>query len=32
MFKTFIRNDNNIITGCKVSNGRVRNLYFNKVN
>ena len=28
----FIRNDNNIITGCKVSNGRVRNLYFNKVN
>jgi CubicO group peptidase (beta-lactamase class C family) len=28
----FIRNENNMITGCKVSNGRVRNLYFEKVN
>lgn len=27
----FIRNSNNAITGCKVSNGRVRNLYFKKV-
>jgi len=28
----FIRNEKNMITGCKVSNGRVRNLYFEKVN
>ena len=28
----FIRDGNNTITGCKVSNGRVRNLYFEKVN
>jgi len=28
----FIRDSNNIITGCKVSNGRVRNLHFEKVN
>tara|TARA_B110000503_G_scaffold38223_1_gene62724 strand:- start:2202 stop:4307 length:2106 start_codon:yes stop_codon:yes gene_type:complete len=28
----FIRDANNAITGCKVSNGRVRNLYFEKVN
>jgi CubicO group peptidase (beta-lactamase class C family) len=28
----FIRDENNMITGCKVSNGRVRNLYFEKVN
>lgn len=28
----FIRDSNNIITGCKVSNGRVRNLYFKKLN
>ncbi|WP_339614411.1 serine hydrolase domain-containing protein [uncultured Winogradskyella sp.] len=28
----FIRDANNVITGCKVSNGRVRNLYFEKVN
>lgn len=27
----FIRDSNNIITGCKVSNGRVRNLYFKKL-
>lgn len=27
----FIRDSNNAITGCKVSNGRVRNLYFEKV-
>lgn len=27
----FIRNSNGMITGCKVSNGRVRNLYFEKV-
>ncbi len=27
----FIRDENNIISGCKVSNGRVRNLYFEKV-
>lgn len=27
----FIRDNNNVITGCKVSNGRVRNLYFSKV-
>lgn len=28
----FIRDKNNMITGYKVSNGRVRNLYFEKVN
>ncbi len=28
----FIRDENNIINGCKVSAGRVRNLYFKKVN
>lgn len=28
----FIRDENNLIKGCKVSNGRVRNLYFEKVN
>ena len=28
----FIRDENDMITGCKVSNGRVRNLYFEKVN
>jgi CubicO group peptidase (beta-lactamase class C family) len=28
----FIRDSNDIITGCKVSNGRVRNLYFEKIN
>jgi len=28
----FIRDENNVITGCKVSNGRVRNLYFKKIN
>jgi hypothetical protein len=28
----FIRDKNNMITGCKVSNDRVRNLYFEKVN
>ena len=27
----FIRDSNNIITGCKVSSGRVRNLYFKKI-
>ena len=27
----FIRDSNDIITGCKVSNGRVKNLYFEKV-
>ena len=27
----FIRDANNAITGCKVTNGRVRNLYFEKV-
>ncbi len=27
----FIRDSNNVITGFKVSNGRVRNLYFKKV-
>lgn len=27
----FIRDSNNIITGCKVTNGRVRNLHFSKV-
>lgn len=27
----FIRDSNNVITGCKVSNGRVRNLYFSKM-
>lgn len=27
----FIRDDKNTITGCKVTNGRVRNLYFSKV-
>jgi len=29
---TFIRNENKVITGYKASNGRVRNLQFNKVN
>lgn len=29
---TFIRDENKVITGYKVSNGRVRNLWFNKVN
>jgi CubicO group peptidase (beta-lactamase class C family) len=28
----FIRDTNNIVTGFKVSNGRVRNLYFEKMN
>lgn len=28
----FIRASNDVITGCRVSNGRVRNLYFEKVN
>ena len=28
----FIRDENDLIKGCKVSNGRVRNLYFDKVN
>ncbi len=28
----FIRDSNNLVTGCNVSNGRVRNLYFEKVN
>ena len=28
----FIRDKKNMITGCKVSNGRVRNLYFKKIN
>lgn len=28
----FIRDENNIVTGCKVSNGRVRNLFFEKIN
>ena len=28
----FVRNDNNKISGIKVSNGRVRNLYFKKIN
>ncbi len=28
----FIRDSNGMITGCKVSNGRVRNLYFEKMN
>lgn len=28
----FIRDSKNTITGCKVSNGRVQNLYFEKVN
>jgi hypothetical protein len=28
----FIRDENDLIKGCKVSNGRVRNLYFEKVN
>ena len=28
----FIRDSNSTITGCKVSSGRVRNLYFKKVN
>lgn len=28
----FIRDATDIITGCKVSNGRVRNLYFKKMN
>lgn len=27
----FTRDENNMISGCKVSNGRVRNLYFEKV-
>jgi hypothetical protein len=27
----FVRNPEGAITGCKVSNGRVRNLYFEKV-
>ena len=27
----FIRDSNDVITGCKVSNGRVRNIYFEKV-
>ncbi|MBK7871118.1 MAG: DUF3471 domain-containing protein [Saprospiraceae bacterium] len=26
----FIRDSNNVITGCKVSSGRVRNLYFKR--
>lgn len=28
----FVRDSNDKITGCKISNGRVRNLYFEKVN
>jgi hypothetical protein len=28
----FVRNSNDEITGCKVSSGRVRNLFFNKLN
>lgn len=28
----FIRNADGIVTGCKVSSGRVRNLYFEKIN
>ena len=28
----FVRDENNLIKGCKVTNGRVRNLYFEKVN
>ena len=28
----FIRDENKVITGCKVSNGRVRNLFFEKIN
>ncbi len=28
----FIRDANDVITGCKVSNGRVRNLYFKRLN
>ncbi len=28
----FIRDENNKISGCKISNGRVRNLYFEKLN
>ena len=28
----FVRDENDVIEGCKVSNGRVRNLYFEKVN
>jgi hypothetical protein len=28
----FIRDANDVISGCKVSSGRVRNLYFKKVN
>ena len=28
----FTRDENKIINGCKVTNGRVRNLYFKKVN
>jgi len=28
----FIRDSNNLIKGCKISNGRVRNLYFIKLN
>lgn len=28
----FVRDANDVITACKVSNGRVRNLYFEKVN
>ena len=28
----FVRDENHVITGCKVSNGRVRNLHFEKVN
>lgn len=27
----FVKDSNNTITGCKVSNGRVRNLYFKKI-
>lgn len=28
----FIRDENKLITGCRVSNGRVRNLFFEKIN
>jgi len=28
----FVRDENHVITGCKVSNGRVRNLHFEKIN
>lgn len=28
----FIRDENKVITGCRVSNGRVRNLLFEKIN